>query len=356
MHEEEYWQAVCDRNSQYDDLFIVAVRSTGIYCLPSCPSRQPRRENVLFFPHPKAAKKAGFRACKRCNPDRILPNEPYLDLIKQVALTISENTDFPPTLSQLANEFNFSRYHLQRTFKRLVGVSPKQYAEACRLDRFKKQLKQGETVTKALYSAGYSSISSLYERASEQLGMTPITYQNGGSAMQISYAVVPCSLGYLLVASTQKGICAVKLGDRADSLETDLQKEFSGAALLQDNDSRQNSIEQILNFLSGNEPHLDLPLDIRGTAFQQQVWQALQKIPYGETRTYQEIARAIGKPKAVRAVGGACGANPVALIVPCHRVLKSDGGLGGYAWGSDRKETLLKQEGRRQDQGEKPRN
>lgn len=344
MHEEEYWQAVCDRNSQYDDRFIVAVRSTGIYCLPSCPSRQPRRENVVFFSAPIEAKKAGFRACKRCNPDRILPKEPYLDLIQQVALTISENANFSPTLSQLANKFNFSPYHLQRTFKRLVGVSPKQYAEACRRDRLKKQLKQGETVTQALYSAGYSSISSLYERTSEQLGMTPITYQNGGNAMQISYAIASCSLGYLLVASTQKGICAVKLGDRADSLETDLQQEFSSATLLQDNDYRQHWIEQILNFLSGNEPHIDLPLDICGTAFQQQVWQALQKIPYGETRTYQEIACAIGKPKAVRAVGSACGANPVALIVPCHRVLKSDGGLGGYAWGSDRKEKLLKQE------------
>jgi AraC family transcriptional regulator, regulatory protein of adaptative response / methylated-DNA-[protein]-cysteine methyltransferase len=212
--------------------------------------------------------------------------------------------------------------------------------------RLKKQLKQGETVTQALYRAGYSSISSLYERASEQLGMTPTTYQHGGNTMQISYAIVSCSLGYLLVASTQKGICAVKLGDRADSLERDLQTEFPGAVLLHDKDARQNWIEKILNFLSGNEPHLDLPLDIRGTAFQQQVWQALQKIPYGETRTYQEIARAIGKPKAVRAVGSACGANPVALIVPCHRVIKSDGSLGGYAWGCDRKVKLLEQEGK----------
>jgi AraC family transcriptional regulator, regulatory protein of adaptative response / methylated-DNA-[protein]-cysteine methyltransferase len=344
MREDEYWQAILNRDRTYDGIFFCAVRSTKIYCLPSCPSRQPRRENVLFFSQSSEAEAAGFRPCKRCRPDLILPDEPHLDLIENICRAIAQQSDRPPTLTQLATQFNISPYHLQRTFKRLVGVTPKQYANAYRLDLFKLQLKNQEKVTDAAYEVGYGSISSLYEQTSMQLGMTPTSYQNGGGAMQIAYTIVPCSLGYLLVATTEKGICSVKLGDRADELKSLLFKEFDSASFVCDDLAYQDWVQQILNFLSGSEPHLDLPLDIRGTAFQKQVWQALKKIPYGETRTYQEIASAIGRPKAVRAVGNACGSNPVALIVPCHRVLRGNGSLGGYAWGCDRKRKLLERE------------
>lgn len=353
MNEDEYWQAVVNRNKQYDRIFICAVRSTGIYCLPSCPSRQPRRENVLFFANPIEAQKAGFRPCKRCCPDRILPQDPHLALIEKVCRAIAQQYDNPPTLNQLATQFNMSPYHLQRTFKRLVGITPKQYADTQRLDRLKTQLKHGEKVTNALYTAGYGSSSSLYEQASAQLGMTPTAYQNEGKAIKITYTVVSCMLGYLLVATTEKGICAVKLGDDANKLEALLFQEFKQAQIIHNDFVHKDWIEQILSFIATDETHLDLPLDIRGTAFQKQVWQALQKIPYGETRTYQEIAREIGQPKAVRAVANACGANPTALIIPCHRVVRSDGGLGGYEWGVERKQKLQENEGSQRRKKEK---
>jgi AraC family transcriptional regulator of adaptative response/methylated-DNA-[protein]-cysteine methyltransferase len=287
MREDEYWQAVLDRERQYDRAFVYAVRSTGIYCLPSCPSRKPRRENVLFFSQPAEAEKSGFRPCQRCHRDRTLPDESHLDLIRQVCGAISERFNNPPTLAQLATQFNLSPYHLQRTFKRIVGITPRQYADAYRFDRFKTQLKNGETVTDALYEAGYSSISSLYERVPTFLGMTPTTYQSGGKAMRITYAIATCTLGYLLVATTEKGICAVKLGDRADELESKLYREFERASIVRDDLVHKDWMQPILNFIAGNKPHLDLPLDIRGTAFQKQVWQALQKIPYGEIRTFE---------------------------------------------------------------------
>ena len=344
MDEDEYWQAVLDRDRHYEGMFVYAVRSTGIYCRPSCPSRKPRRQNVQFFSQPVEAEKSGFRACLRCYPNTTLPDEPHLELIQQVCCAIALTFDNPPTLAELASQFNMSPYYLQRTFKRIVGVTPRQYADAHRLQRFKMQLKDGEKIVNALYEAGYSSSSSLYEQALAQIGMTPTTYQHGGKAMRITYTVVPCPLGYLLVATTNKGICAVKLGDEADDLERILINEFHQAHIVRDDHTQKDWVQAILDLIAGGEPHLDLPLDVRGTAFQKQVWQALQKIPYGETRTYAEIAGDIGKPQAVRAVGSACGANPIALIVPCHRVLRSDGSLGGYHWGIERKQKLLAQE------------
>jgi AraC family transcriptional regulator, regulatory protein of adaptative response / methylated-DNA-[protein]-cysteine methyltransferase len=304
---------------------------------------------VLFFANPREAQKAGFRPCKRCCPDGIVPN-PHLDLIEQVCRAIAQQYDNSPTLTQLAMQFNMSPYHLQRTFKRLVGITPKQYADTHRLDRLKTQLKHKEKVTNALYEAGYGSSSSLYEQASLHLGMTPTAYQNEGKAVEITYTVVSCPLGYLLVATTDKGICAVKLGDDANKLRSLLLEEFKQAQIIHNDFVHKNWIELILSYIAGDEAHLDLPLDIRGTAFQKQVWQVLQKIPYGETRTYQEIAREIGQPKAIRAVANACGANPTALIVPCHRVVRSDGGLGGYEWGIERKQKLLENEGFRKGQ------
>jgi AraC family transcriptional regulator of adaptative response/methylated-DNA-[protein]-cysteine methyltransferase len=260
---------------------------------------------------------------------------------------IEEQIDHIPTLSELSSRFEISPSYLQREFKRVIGLSPFQYANALRSDRFKQRLQQGEEITRAVYDTGYGSSSRLYEKASKQLGMTPKTYRCSGKGMHITYTIVPCSLGYLLVATTEKGICAVKLGDEIDELERILLNEFNQAQILRDDNLHRHWLQTILNFITGDELHLDLPLDIRGTAFQKQVWQALQKIPYGETRTYADIAREIGKPEAVRAVGTACGSNPTALIVPCHRVLRTDGTLGGYHWGIERKEKLLAQEVKR---------
>lgn len=342
MHENKYWQAVVEKNQQYDGVFIYGARSTKIYCRPSCCARLPKRENVVFFPNCTAALYAGFRACKRCHPNESFV-APHVELVQQVCNILSTQLDNPPTLDELAQQFSLSQYHLQRTFKGLVGITPKQYSEAQRLQRFKKELKEGVNVTNALYKAGYTSSSSVYEQVNSKLGMTPKNYQHDGKGMFISYTVVSSTLGYLLVAMTEKGVCAVKLGDDAEKLELLLQAEFKKAEIRRDDTAHQEWIQAILAFIAVEQPHLNLPLDIRGTAFQIQVWQALQKIPYGETRTYQDIAREIGT-NAVRAVGSACGANPVALIIPCHRVLRSDGSLGGYEWGLERKRKLLELE------------
>lgn len=343
MKEDEYWQAVLAKNQLYDGIFFYGVCSTKIYCRPSCPSRKPHRKNVVFFSNCTTAEKSGFRSCLRCLPKQII-TEPYLELVQQICNLLVTKLDDPPTLDELAQRFNLSPHYLQRTFKRLIGITPHQYVEAQRLEKLKNQLKSGNNVVNALYEAGYSSSSSLYEKSSTQLGMTPKKYKHGGKEIQIIYTTTKCILGYLLIAMTDKGICAVKLGDTAEELELLLYQEYNQADIHRDDLIYKDWVEAIVHFIAGNTPHLDLPLDIRGTAFQIQVWQALQKIPYGETCTYADIARKIGKPDAVRAVGSACGANPVALIIPCHRVLRSDGGLGGYEWGLERKKKLLEQE------------
>ncbi len=343
MCEDEYWQAVVECNSKYDGVFVYGVNSTKIYCRPSCPSRKPLRQNTVFFPNFETAEKSDYRACLRCHPKQIITPQPHLELVQQICYVLTAQLENPPTLDELAQQFNLSPYYLQRTFKQLVGVTPHQYADEQRLKLLKSKLKSGENVANSLYEAGYSSSSSLYEKASIQLGMTPKKYQYGAKEMQITYTIITTSLGYLLVATTENGICAVKLGDIADKLESLLYKEFHQANIQRDDSQHKNWVQAIVNFIAVREPHLDLPLDIRGTAFQKQVWQALQKIPYGQTRTYKDIAREIGTD-AVRAVGTACGANPVALIIPCHRVLRSDGGLGGYEWGLERKKKLLELE------------
>jgi AraC family transcriptional regulator, regulatory protein of adaptative response / methylated-DNA-[protein]-cysteine methyltransferase len=345
MHEDEYWQAVLAKDwkcvdAEQHSVFVYGVISTKIYCRPSCPARKPHRKNVRFFPNCETAEKSGFRACLRCLPNQIT-TEPHLELIQQICDSIIIQLDNPPTLEDLAQKFDFSLYHLQRTFKRIVGVTPHQYIEAQRLERLKTNLKSGTNVANSLYAAGYNSSSNLYEKAATQLGMTPKKYQHAGKGINITYTVQLSTLGYLLVGMTEKGICSVKLGDNIEELEHLLYQEFHQANIQRNDSAYQDWVQTILNFIIGNEPHLDLPLDIRGTAFQIQVWQALQKIPYGETRTYTEIAHEIGTPNAVRAVGSACGANPVALVIPCHRVLRSDRSLGGYEWGLERKKKLL---------------
>jgi len=340
MQQDKYWQAVITRNRNYDGKFVYGVISTKIYCQPSCPSRKPRRENVLFFSQSLEAENNGFRACKRCFSKNKLEKS-HLQLVQRICRFIDKQADNPPSLSQLAAQFNISQYHLQRTFKNLVGITPRQYTEARRIESFKNLLRQGEKVVNAVYESGYNSSSSLYESSASKLGMTPDTYRKGGKNMIINYTIIPCSMGYLLVATTELGICSVKLGDTKEELESILYKDFHQAKLIFDIKTHQDWVKKILDFIDGNQPHIDLPLDIRGTAFQKQVWEALKKIPYGETCTYKDIANQINKPASVRAVGNACGANPVALIVPCHRVVKNDGSLGGYRWGIERKKKFL---------------
>ncbi len=342
--EETFWQACLNRDASFDGKFILAVRTTGIYCRPSCPVRKPKRENVLFFKVPELARQAGFRACKRCRPDDQTVHDPQLELVRSICHYIEQNSAEPLTLQTLSRQFHLSAWHLQRTFKEYVGISPLDYTEACRLRQLKQALQHGVSVTDAIYEAGFGSSSRVYEKAAPQLGMTPRRYQHNGAGELIQFTVAPSALGQLLVATTGRGVCAVKLGDNAEELERLLFNEFSAARIVRDDQAHQGWVQTILNFIAGTEPHLDLPLDVRATAFQKQVWQALQRIPYGQTRSYADIAREIGQPGAVRAVANACGANPTALIVPCHRVIRSDGSLGGYHWGIERKRRLLAQE------------
>jgi AraC family transcriptional regulator of adaptative response/methylated-DNA-[protein]-cysteine methyltransferase len=338
------WQAVLNRDAAADGTFVYAVQSTGIYCRPSCPSRRPRRDRVTFFALPEAAAHAGFRACKRCLPEQAAIRDPHVELVQRVCRAIAASPEGPLTLATLSADVNLSPFHLQRIFKRVMGITPKQYADAARMERLKGELRQGEAVTSALYGVGYGSSSRLYERADTHLGMTPAVYRKGGAGMQITYTVVPCSLGTLLVAAPERGVCAVSLGDVAIALVAGLRREYPAAHVHEDATHLSEAVEAILRHLAGEQPHLDLPLDIRATAFQWRVWEALREIPYGDTRSYGEIAQAIGQPTAARAVAQACGHNPVALAIPCHRVVREDGSLGGYRWGVDRKRTILAQE------------
>lgn len=338
------WQSVLARDAEADGAFVYAVRTTGIYCRPTCPSRRPRQENVSFFALPEAAEQAGFRACRRCHPEQAAIHNPQVNLVQRVCRAIAANPEEPPTLASLSAEVGLSPFHMQRTFKRVMGITPRQYADACRMDRLKSELRKGEAVTSALYGAGYGSPSRLYERAPAQLGMTPAVYRRGGAGMRIHYTIVPCPLGLLLVAATERGICAINLGDADDTLADGLKKEYPAAEITRDAFGLDTAVAAIIGYLHGQEPHLDLPLDVQATAFQWRVWEALQAIPYGSTRSYSEIARAIGQPTAARAVAQACATNRVALAIPCHRVVREDGNVGGYRWGTERKRTLLAQE------------
>jgi AraC family transcriptional regulator, regulatory protein of adaptative response / methylated-DNA-[protein]-cysteine methyltransferase len=348
MHEENYWQAVLTRDSRSNGSFVYAVRSTGIYCNPSCPSRRPQRDQVIFFPVPEAAEKAGFRPCRRCRPQETAAQEPQVELVRHACRYIEQNLDSPISLATLSEEVHVSPYHLQRVFKRIVGITPRQYAAAHRLGQLKAQLKEGEPVTRALYDVGYGSSSRLYERAPSQLGMTPTTYRRGGLGMRINYTVVDCPLGRLLVAATEKGICAISLGDTDTELEAALCAEYPAAEIAQDSDGVDLSrlVDTLISHLNGQQPHLDLPLDVQATAFQWRVWEELRTIPYGSTRSYSQVAQAMGEPKATRAVARACATNPVPLVIPCHRVVREDGDPGGYRWGRERKQRLLEQESR----------
>ncbi len=341
MNDDRRWQRVLARDARADGLFVTAVRSTGIYCRPSCPARHPLRKNVVFLPSPDSAERAGFRPCRRCRPREV-------DAQKQAVQTacryIEAHLDERLTLAEVAGRVHLSPFHFQRTFKRLMGVSPRQYAAACREAAFKRGLKKESHVTRAVYTAGYGSPSRIYEHA--RLGMTPTAYRRGGQGMTIRYAIADSPLGRLLVAATEAGVCFVSLGDSDKALEAALRGDYHAAEIRRDDAGLEAHLAGVLQRLDGGSPHADLPLDIQGTAFQKQVWDALRAIPAGETRTYGEIARSIGRPAAARAVGHACGANPVAVVVPCHRAVGSGGRLTGYRWGLERKKKLLQIESR----------
>ncbi len=338
--ERRFWQAVTARDGRYDGTFVYAVRSTGIYCRPSCPARRPRREQVKFFNVPEAAECAGFRPCRRCDP-RSVPRGVESLLIQQACSLMEQSSDDPIRVASVAHATGVSPFRLQRTFRRLVGISPRGYAQSIRLRRLKKQLREGNDVTTALYEAGYGSSSRLYEGSNGHLGMTPATYQRGGRGMEIRYTTASTHLGRLLLAGTDKGVAAIYLGDADSTLEAELRREYPAAEIRRNSAPVSKWIRQVVSHVSGEQPELDLPLDVKGTAFQRRVWEALQRIPRGSTRTYSALARTIGVPNGQRAVARACATNPVSILVPCHRVVREDGGLAGYRWGVKRKQALL---------------
>jgi AraC family transcriptional regulator of adaptative response/methylated-DNA-[protein]-cysteine methyltransferase len=343
MKHESWWQAILARDNCFDGAFVFAVRSTGVYCRPSCPARRPRREQVILYRLAKIAEQAGFRPCRRCRPNEATIHDPRVKLVQRVCRYIEENDSLENAhrLAELSAHTQISTYYLQRTFKRIMSITPHQYAQAHRLGKLKTLLRKGKNVTRALYRAGYGSSSRLYERAPEKLGMSPATYRRGGRGMRIGYTVVNCPLGHLLVAATEKGICAVSLGDSPSALGVALSAEYPAAEIRRDDSDLSKWVSAILKYLNGNQPHLNLPLDLQVTAFQWRVYKELSAIPYGSTRSYGEIAQALGRPRAARAVGRACATNPVSLVIPCHRAVQKKGSLGGYRWSIERKAKLL---------------
>jgi len=344
--DDRKWQAVLARDASHDGLFVFAVSSTGVFCRPSCPSKRPRRENVAFFPLSEHAEKAGYRACLRCRPKSVNAN-PKADLVKSVCRYIEQHLDEPVTLSRLGRVFHRSPFHLQRTFKGVLGVTPRAYADSCRMTSLKRNLQAGHSVTRAMYDAGYSSSSRLYERTASQLGMTPDKYRRGAVAASIRYTFVDSPLGRMLVAATDKGICAIQFADSDDELQEGLKHEFPFASRKRDDGAMEKWTKTLLQQMKGHKVNPSLPLDIRATAFQRRVWAYLKSIPFGATCSYQQVAKAIGQPKATRAVARACATNPVAVAIPCHRVVRTTGEMGGYRWGIERKEALLEMEQQR---------
>ncbi|MEO7660275.1 MAG: bifunctional DNA-binding transcriptional regulator/O6-methylguanine-DNA methyltransferase Ada [Pyrinomonadaceae bacterium] len=342
MDREIFWNAVTANDIRFDGAFYLGVKTTGIYCKPSCRARTPKRENVEFFSTWDEAEKFGLRACLRCKPKSIDTVDPQVKKIMK-ACELLESEDLY-SLDDLADYLDLSPYHLQRSFKEIIGVSPKKYLEAKRMDKFKNELRTGSDVTTAMYDSGFGSSSRLYEKASENLGMTPSVYKKGGGGMKINFTITDCELGRILVGRTIKGLCNVAFADDDEQLEDNLRNEFPNAEIVKDATVLKDFVDEILKHLSGKTKRLDLPLDIQATAFQMQVWDLLRKIPYGETVTYSQIAEKLGDKKKVRAVAQACAKNRVAVVIPCHRVIASNGKLSGYRWGVGRKAELLNRE------------
>jgi AraC family transcriptional regulator of adaptative response/methylated-DNA-[protein]-cysteine methyltransferase len=343
LTDDDRYEAVRRRDRALDNQFFYAVRTTGVYCRPSCAARLARRENVFFYASCAAAEQAGFRACKRCRPNEESQLARHAATIAR-ACRLIDNAEEMPALADLAREVGISPYHFHRLFKQVTGVTPKAYANARLAARLQQGLSRSASVTEAIYDAGFSSSSRFYEKSADRLGMTPSTWRRFGAGTKIRFAVGQCFLGAILVAATEKGVCAIDLGDDPAALVRALQDRFAKAELLGGDPAFESTVAQIVGFVEAPSEGLDLPLDIIGTAFQQRVWQALRAIPAGRIATYAEIAGAIGEPGAARAVAGACAANRLAVAIPCHRVIRSDGALSGYRWGVERKAALLQRE------------
>lgn len=342
MEREVFWNAVKAKDARFDGAFVFGVKTTGVFCKPSCTSRPAKRENVEFFADITAAEACGFRACLRCKPTQAANADP---VVERIVAACRELEEYPEAmLDELAESAEMSAYHFHRKFKELIGISPKKYAEAIKMENFKEQIRSGSDVTTAMYEAGFGSSRGLYEKASEGLGMTPSTYKKGGAGMKINYMITDCELGKLLVARTPRGICSVTFGDKVADLRDGLSEEFPNAEITEDDQNLKTAVDAIIKYLAGENKRLVLPLDLQATAFQLQVWEFLKKIPYGETRSYRAIAEELGDKKKVRAVAQACAKNRVALVIPCHRVIASDGKLSGYRWGVERKKKLLAKE------------
>jgi len=342
--EEERWAAVVRRDRAADGVFWFSVRTTGVYCRPSCGSRLPRRENVRFHASRAEAEGAGFRPCRRCRPDGPAPAERHAAVVAEACRRIEAESP-PPDLDALAEAAGMSRFHFHRVFQRVAGVTPGAYAAARRAERVREGLRSAESVTEAIYAGGFNSSGRFYAASPRMLGMSPSRFRGGGDGESIRFAVGLCSLGSILVAATDRGICAILLGDDPEVLVRDLQDRFPKAGLVGGDPEFERWVATVIGFVEAPGRGLDLPLDIRGTAFQRRVWQALAEIPAGSTATYTEIAGRIGAPRAVRAVAGACAANRLAVAIPCHRVVRSDGSVSGYRWGIERKRALLEREG-----------
>jgi AraC family transcriptional regulator of adaptative response/methylated-DNA-[protein]-cysteine methyltransferase len=340
LTDDRKWRAVISRNIDLDGVFVFAVGSTGIYCKPSCPARRPSRDQVVFFTSPDEAERSGYRPCRRCRP-REGSRSPHAELIDRVCEYVDNNLSRKLTLSTLSAYVGISPFHLQRIFKHALGISPRQYVEARRLIKMKHLLRNGETVTKALYGAGFSSRSRLYEKVPHQFGVSPGALRRGGLGLRIDYTIVDCPLGRLLIGCTKRGICAVCMGATDAAVNAALSEEYHSADLRRNDEGMHKWVKAFMDYFAGQPLSPNLPLDVQATSFQWRVWKEIQSVPHGNTTTYSKIANAIGEPHARRAVARACATNPVSLVVPCHRVIGEDGELHGYRWGKRRKEALL---------------
>ena len=339
------WEAVVQRNPRFDGIVFYAVLSTGIYCKPSCPSRKPRRDQVRLFFDRAEVERSGFRPCRRCKPDAIGSTGEHIEVVRRVCRYIDKNIESSLTLRELGHSAGMNPTHLQKVFKRVTGVSPRQYIEARRLAAFKVELRVNRRdVTEATYEVGYGSSSRIYERSGAQMGMTPAIYRKGAPGVRIRYATADCSLGRLLLAATDKGVSSVKIGDSDSMLTAELMREFPKALIERDQESLGSWLKEVVAQVAGQDAPLTLPLDIQMTAFQRRVYEALRRIPRGETRTYSQLAAELGSPRGCRAVARACATNPVAVVIPCHRIVGADGSLTGYRWGMERKKKLLESE------------
>ena len=341
--DDDRWSAVRRRDQAADGAFVYSVQTTGVYCRPSCAARLPRRENVRFHATVAEAEQAGFRACKRCRPNEVGQAERQAVAVAK-ACRLIEAADETPSLDVLAKAAGMSRFHFHRVFKGVTGVTPKAYADASRGGRVRDRLARGGSVTEAIYGAGFNSNGRFYAAASDLLGMTATQFRGGGSGTVIRFAAGECSLGSILVAATEKGVCAIELGDDPEALVRGLQDRFAHADLVGGDAAFEQWVAKVVGFIEAPQPALDLPLDIRGTAFQRRVWDATRQVPPGSTASYTEIARRIGRPRAVRAVASACASNAIAVAIPCHRIVRRDGSPSGYRWGVERKRALLDRE------------